>query len=86
MGMPALIESQRRLRVAVEKFEDTSRASAKQLVAAEELLLRAIQTSSDCASQQTAHAIRLTLAMKTLTWVLVFVGLLQVLVTWWSRS
>jgi hypothetical protein len=42
-------------------------------------LMTAIDASSDCASEQTAEVIRLTRSLNMFTWVLVAVGLIQLL-------
>lgn len=50
------------------------------IVEGQRRLARAIQTSGDCASTQTAQVLKLTDTLKALTWVLVGVGLVQVAV------
>jgi hypothetical protein len=45
-----------------------------------------IEASGDCASQQTAEVIKLTDALKTLTWVLIAIGVLQLVLMLWPKG
>ena len=76
-AIPAQIESQRRLKLAIVAFEESSQANAHRLIEAESKLLTAIDAASDAADKQTAEVIRLTNSLRVLTVVLVIIGVLQ---------
>lgn len=77
-ALPAMIESQRRLRTAIDTFDERSNASAQRLVDVEERLLKTIETFNTEADKQTSKIIRLTVRIEWLTWVLVAIGVIQI--------
>jgi hypothetical protein len=66
-------EMQRRLMVAQRESNEIQKR-----------LITAIESSGDCASEQTEQVIRLTNSLKVLTWVLVGVGVVQVALMLWK--
>ena len=62
-AMPALIESNRRLRTAIASFEERSMASDQQLIGAEQQLLNTIERFNTQADRQATRMMWLTIAM-----------------------
>jgi hypothetical protein len=56
----------------------------RQNSAIQEKLIVSIDAASDCAAMQTANVITLTNTLRLLTWVLVAVGVVQVLLMLWK--
>jgi hypothetical protein len=83
-AVPALIESQRRLKLSIAAFEQSARQSAHTLNDMQRSVLTAIDAASDAADKQTAEVINLTRSTWFLTWVLVAVGILQILLMFWK--
>ena len=71
----ASMEMQRRA-MAVQRESNTIQ---KELIAA-------IESSGDCASVQTAEVIRLTNTLKTLTYVLIGLGVVQTALMFWLKG